>query len=235
MPSSKSTRKPSTRKQSVPVAEVGTAATTATSAAGTATAAFPTTVPDTAATRALWAALTAQPDATAAELADAAGVGRSTATRTLALLEEAGVAARTAGGREGARRLPDRWRSVIADAEPAATPTARAEGAEKQEDARDDDAEPEVVREDQPSAADDAPAGTPNGGSGARLGSGQLRDMVLNHLREHPDEDFTPSAMGKVLARSAGAIFNACQRLTADATIVQTSEKPRRYRIVTGS
>lgn len=226
MPSSKSTR-----KQSVPVAEVDAAATTATSAAGTATAAFPATVPDTAATRALWAALAAQPDATAAELADAAGVGRSTATRTLALLEETGAATRAAGGREGARRLPDRWRSVIADAEPAATPTAQAE---KQEDAR-DDAEPEVVRDDEPSAAADAPAGTPNGGSAARLGSGQLRDMVLNHLREHPAEEFTPSAMGKVLARSAGAIFNACQRLTADTTIVQTSEKPRRYRIATGS
>jgi hypothetical protein len=193
-------------------------------------------VPDTAATRALWAALAAQPDATAVELADAAGVGRSTATRTLALLEETGAATRTAGGREGARRLPDRWRSVIADAEPVATSLAPAEGAEEQQgDARDDDAEPEVVREDQPSAADDAPAGTPNGGSSSRLGSGQLRDMVLNHLREQPDEDFTPSAMGKVLARSAGAIFNACQRMTADATIVQTSEKPRRYRIATVS
>jgi hypothetical protein len=92
---------------------------------------------------------------------------------------------------------------------------------------------PEPVRPDQPGANGDAPTETHDSGSGTRLGAGQLRDMVLNHLREHPDEDFTPSAMGKALARSAGAIFNACQRLMADGAIVQTSEKPCRYRVAT--
>src|SRR5690242_3499838 len=104
MPSNKSTRNASSTKRSVPAAEVATAATpaatAATPAAGTATPALPPTAPDTAATRALWATLTAQPGATAAELAEAAGMGRSTATRTLAILEEAGAAVRTPGGRE---------------------------------------------------------------------------------------------------------------------------------------
>jgi DNA-binding transcriptional ArsR family regulator len=231
MPSNKSTRKASSGKQSV---QVDTAAVAATSAAPTAAPAFPSTAPDTAATRALWATLTAQPGATAAELAEAAGMGRSTATRTLAILEEAGAAVRTPGGREGARRLPDRWRAVGAVAEPPVSAAEPTTNTEKEEDAPAADAEPEPVRDDQPGANGDATAETADGGSSSRLGAGKLRDMVLNHLREHPDEEWTPSAMGKALARSAGAIFNACQRLTADGTITQTSEKPRRFRVATG-
>ena len=58
---------------------------------------------------AILAALTHHPGATAAELAEAAGIGRSTAAKALAALEGAGKARHTLGGRDGARRLPDRW------------------------------------------------------------------------------------------------------------------------------
>jgi hypothetical protein len=54
-------------------------------------------------------ALQRQTDATVAEVAAIAGVGRSTAGKVLAQLETSGRARRSAGGREGARRLPDRW------------------------------------------------------------------------------------------------------------------------------
>lgn len=64
-------------------------------------------------------ALTAKPRASAAEVAWAAGVGRSTASKTLARLEGAGEVQRIEGGREGRRRMPDRW--MIADAKPAAS------------------------------------------------------------------------------------------------------------------
>jgi len=54
-------------------------------------------------------ALTSRPGSTAAELAAATGLGRSTVSKALAALEAAGAARRQPGGRDGARRLPDRW------------------------------------------------------------------------------------------------------------------------------
>ncbi len=48
-------------------------------------------------------------DATSAEIASAAKLGRSTVTKALAKLEMAGKVTRTAGSRDGARRQPDRW------------------------------------------------------------------------------------------------------------------------------
>jgi DNA-binding IclR family transcriptional regulator len=55
-------------------------------------------------------ALKSKPDSTAGELADAAGVGRSTVGKVLARLERAERVRRTRGGRDGSRRLPDRWK-----------------------------------------------------------------------------------------------------------------------------
>jgi len=55
-------------------------------------------------------ALNERPDATSAEIAAAVGLGRSTVSAALARLESVGEVRRRAGGREGARRLPDRWR-----------------------------------------------------------------------------------------------------------------------------
>ena len=49
------------------------------------------------------------PDMTAAEIATTGGLGRSTVGKILAKLESAGKVMRSAGGRDGARRLPDRW------------------------------------------------------------------------------------------------------------------------------
>ncbi|KAF4408922.1 MarR family transcriptional regulator [Streptomyces lycii] len=46
---------------------------------------------------------------TAAELALAAGLGRSTAGKALTTLEKLGLAVRTPGGHDGPRRTPDRW------------------------------------------------------------------------------------------------------------------------------
>ncbi|MFJ8313442.1 MULTISPECIES: helix-turn-helix domain-containing protein [unclassified Streptomyces] len=50
--------------------------------------------------------------ATAAELALAAGLGRSTASKALNTLEEHGLALREPGGHDGPRRTPDRWHCV---------------------------------------------------------------------------------------------------------------------------
>jgi DNA-binding MarR family transcriptional regulator len=53
--------------------------------------------------------LRAAPGATMAELAEATGVSRSTAGKALQSLERDGLVERTPGGRDGARRLPDRF------------------------------------------------------------------------------------------------------------------------------
>jgi hypothetical protein len=77
-----------------------------------------TTTEKPASEQAVLNALAANPDATAAEVAAAAGVGRSTASKILARLASSGEVRRTEGGRDGARRLPDRF--ALASSEPAA-------------------------------------------------------------------------------------------------------------------
>ncbi len=91
--------------------------------------------------QAILKALAANPEATAAEVAAAAGVGRSTASKVLARLASTEEVCRTEGGRDGARRLPDRF--ALASAEPAAktakpkaAANSQAEGAWRASEAR---------------------------------------------------------------------------------------------------
>jgi Sugar-specific transcriptional regulator TrmB len=66
-------------------------------------------------------ALASSREATAAEVAAAAGVGRSTASKVLAQLASSGEVRRTEGERDRARRLPDRFALATAErAEPKA-------------------------------------------------------------------------------------------------------------------
>lgn len=70
---------------------------------------MPTTRTTTTSTAdAVLAALAGGP-ASAAEIAQTAGIGRSTATKVLAGLAAGGKIERRAGGHDGARRLADRW------------------------------------------------------------------------------------------------------------------------------
>jgi len=69
-------------------------------------------------------ALAAHPDASVAELAAASGLGQSTVDKALIALEAAGAVVRRSGGRDGGRRLPDRWSSADAtDVDGTASPT----------------------------------------------------------------------------------------------------------------
>ena len=65
-------------------------------------------------------------------------------------------------------------------------------------------------------------------GSRERLGRGQLGDLVIDHLRDHPGE-VSPSQLAKKLGRSAGAISNVLVKLAGTADLVETSDHPRRY------
>ena len=60
---------------------------------------------------------------------------------------------------------------------------------------------------------------------------GALRDLVEEHLRTFPDASFTPHQVGKVLERSAGAVANALDKLTALGTAQMVTDKPRSYRL----
>ena len=85
-----------------------TAATTPTTTTPATTTPATTTPAATPSREAVLAALASGP-ASAAEVAEAAGIGRSTATKALAALAASGEVERSEGGRDGARRLPDRW------------------------------------------------------------------------------------------------------------------------------
>ena len=306
---------------------------------------------------AVWAALTATPGATAAQIAAAAGTSRIVAGQELAALETSGLATRTPGTRTGRATAPATWQPVPQPASPALTavpadsageadpagtadvPTATSGRAD--EDAglparspgpgpdQDGGSPPEEAAAgstadsapgadetapapaqggntapgagtaegggaDGPAAGDDtsaAPAAgepQPTPGSEAAVllrelataaaqaadvldggdtaaaltaadalcataaqarrlvkaaatgrkprgtGSpasrpGQLRDLVAAHLTAHPDGDYSPHQIGRVLGRSSGAVANALDRLTALGQAQLTSEKPRRY------
>ena len=63
-----------------------------------------------------------------------------------------------------------------------------------------------------------------------RLRAGELDELVLEHVR-NLDGAVGPTAVGKALGRSAGAVANCMSRLTKAGQLEQTSTKPRRYEI----
>jgi DNA-binding MarR family transcriptional regulator len=158
-------------------------------------------------TEAVTAALAAHPESSAAELAEAAGIGGSTASKYLADLERDGVAVRRPGGHEGGRRVADRW--ALADAvAPIGPGTEPGTGA---------------VTEGVPTTHDE--------GSAPRLHKGELSTLVLDFLKAHSGDAIGPSAIGKALGRSSGAVANACQRLEASGSLRLASDSLRRYQI----
>lgn len=75
-------------------------------------------------------------------------------------------------------------------------------------------------------------------GGGTRLGQGQLHDLALEHLRAHPDQEWTATGIAKEIGRSSGAIANALATMTSRGQAEMTCAAPRRYRasaVATGS
>ena len=64
-----------------------------------------------------------------------------------------------------------------------------------------------------------------------KLGKGGLEAQVLDHMAAHPKSEFTPTDLARVLDRSGGAIANALAKFATQDKVVQTSERPRRYRL----
>jgi DNA-binding MarR family transcriptional regulator len=223
---------------------------------------LPAWVPQTAGTRALWAALNANPRKSPEDLAALANISRSAATKALVALEEAGLAFRMPGGRQGIRRLPDLWQptsgsrlleqakaapadqaQVVAGGEEPETPSelgsdpGAASSSEEAAGSQPADAEPGVAPVEVATDAGSVPkpAPTANQSGNLRLRPGQLRDLVLEQLHEHPEQEFSPTTLGKTLERSSGAISNCLERLESEGVVTLTSRKPRRYRIAASS
>jgi len=70
-----------------------------------------------------------------------------------------------------------------------------------------------------------------DGGSGqGKLAPGALRGLVEDHLRDHPEHEFTPHQIGKALhGRSAGAVHNALVTLTKTGVAHQTCQRPKKF------
>ncbi|MHB1928245.1 MAG: MarR family transcriptional regulator [Acidimicrobiales bacterium] len=69
-----------------------------------------------------------------------------------------------------------------------------------------------------------------SGDDKVRLGRGQLRSLVIDHLSADPGE-VSPAQLAKVLGHSAGAISNVLVKLVETGEAVQTTEHPRRYAV----
>jgi predicted transcriptional regulator len=198
----------------------------------------------TAAEDKLWAALHANPDNTAAELAHAAGIGRSTAGKILARWGGEGSVTRTSTPAEGGRRSADRW--AIADTdiapdpdsgaaeEPAAPRGATGSGdvqARLDPDLADQSTVDEPVEPRDSTVSVDAVTHAPVSGGG-RLAPGALRGQVEDFLTDHPNQEFTPGDISRKLHRSAGAIANALVKLTDQGVAELVCERPKKYRAV---
>jgi hypothetical protein len=187
------------------------------------------------------------PDATAAEVAEHAGIGRSTATRTLASLETQGrVTRQRATAEAGGRPAPDRWAlgpdtpadQVEAGRPPAqelaAEPADATETASRHEDADSTNApaaaEAGAASAQAEAATTDSTKATGKD-SGQRLRPGGLRALVHAWLADRPGQEFTPTRIGKELGRSAGAVGNALTTMTDAGEVTQTSTKPRKYMV----
>ncbi len=83
------------------------------------------------------------------------------------------------------------------------------------------------------SVAPERPLRGTRSGTG-RLKSGALQGLVEDFLTEHPGEH-SPTAVGKAIVRSSGAVANALERMVASGWAIRTCDKPKRYRIAEGS
>jgi predicted ArsR family transcriptional regulator len=67
----------------------------------------------------------------------------------------------------------------------------------------------------------------------ARRADGQVEQLVLAHLRAHPQLDFSPYELAKVLGLSHGTVRRHLLRLAASGLVRQTARKPARFQSTT--
>lgn len=200
----------------------------------------------TPAQRQVAAVLAEMHEATAAEINALALVSKSSAAKTLALLETSGAAIRTIREHDGYREA-DLWSpgpalaALLSAGAKAPERPALSAGAAADIGVG-DDAEPDPVLPLMPQAdsttTEAGPQGpTPNGATTAagtkRLAPGELAAMVNAMLQTHPDVEYTPTMLSHMLeGRSSGAIHNVLEKMVDSGAAVRTCDKPKRYRLV---
>ncbi|MGH3429647.1 MAG: MarR family transcriptional regulator, partial [Mycobacteriales bacterium] len=121
--------------------------------------------------------------ATVAQIAVSAGVGRSTASKVLGQLESDGEVHRTEGGRDGNRRKPDLW--SLAAKKPARE-TGKAPTADK------------------PAGGKSEPTASASAPEGGKLKPNQLNPLVLGYLKDNAEKGpHGPTEIAKALQRSS--------------------------------
>ncbi|MFJ1460981.1 hypothetical protein [Nocardia sp. N2S4-5] len=178
---------------------------------------------------ALRAALAANPGATVSALAYDAGMSVSTARAILGRMADDGTAVRATD--PDAPRATYRW--SLTD-----TATGR-RSARKKKTGTTAPATPPAAA---PAKGSDDTARAANGaGTLEKLPSGALRGMVEDHLRAHPGESFSPTALKHALEKvhaprqlSSGAINNALEKLTSDGIATRTSDAPKKWALAAG-
>jgi membrane protein involved in colicin uptake len=141
-------------------------------------------------------------------------------------------AAAAAGGTARATATTGRRTSTTSTNTGADRPTPAGDGSGGGSGAR-----PAAQRGNGAHSANRAPSAT-RGGTGAgveiirlaRLGPGQLRQLIAEHLQADPSLEFTPTELGNKLGRSSGAIANALATLCEHGEAVQTLASPKTYR-----
>ncbi|MGW1913233.1 hypothetical protein ACWCQS_21485 [Streptomyces sp. NPDC002076] len=111
-------------------------------------------------------------------------------------------------------------------------------GADAHDIGSNDGPEPENAPEPARQASPEEPATAPataaiQMGERKRLAPGALRQMVIDHLRAHPDGAFTATKISRVIEKSSGAIANALDKLVKEGIAEQMSDRPRTYRMAT--
>lgn len=193
----------------------------------------------------LWQALCANPNSTAAELSADAGIGRSTAAKILARWVNDGSITRSLGIADDGRRSADLWSITNLDVPSVTSDPEEAEHAadtdentatqppdtstETHETTADGVATLDAGLETAKPPVDSEDTSDEGKGNRRRLLPGGLRGMVEDWLRDHVGEEYSPSAIGKALGRSSGAVANALDKLVADGYAVQTQDKPKRF------
>ncbi|MBF6102088.1 hypothetical protein IU510_29160 [Nocardia cyriacigeorgica] len=185
--------------------------------------------------KALWDALITHPCYTAAELAKAAGIGASTARKTLARWAADNHAQREPSPDP---RSADTWSVTASPADPNPNPgpepippepvTELVEPSDHGETGTEEAAAetPRAAKEPENSESTAVESGE---GKPDKLPPGGLRGQVEDYLRDHPGESFTPHQIGKALERSSGAVHNALVKLAATGVADQTNDAPKKF------
>ncbi len=191
------------------------------------------TQPKTSSEDAVEKAVETTPGSTIGGVAQVAGISVSTTARVLSRLVENKVIIRHKGGRDGRKRLPDRF--TLAG---VATPAAASAAADKPAAAgksRSSKTSGSGAKGGKTSAKDTS-GGTPAGKPAAtvrgeqRLKAGGLEPLVLKYLKDNAaTAPHGPSTVAKALQRSSGAVGNCLVRLAETKEVKQDSNKPRRY------